>query len=137
MKNFEEIDHLVDSIISLKLPKNDFILFMNYHQKMETDIFFKTFGGGYILEASVPNAKNAERKVDCFVYRGITFYIVETGWYDQEPHTHNWAETKSFFGDSGAYVLTRWCNNCGKTETFHGTDKRWVSTGYLKDCNRL
>lgn len=137
MKSLDELHALATFIITNKLPK-DQIIFLTLLQRLETDRFLKNLGSSGVLQM---NYKDTDVKCDTLHYGGITFYLIDTGYADKEPHMHDWAESKTYFGgkpdeipEGAPYILSRYCENCGRTETYHGTEKRWIKTGYLKDC---
>ena len=81
MKNFKELDALVDSILTIRLKKPDFgnehILYMNVEQKKETDLFLKSISQNAISSSFIPFTSI---NVESFIYRNENFYIVETGY---------------------------------------------------------
>lgn len=128
MKSFKELDAIVGVCLAAKLPK-EHTLFMGTKEKIETDVWLRELSG--TLESKFPNS---DIKCDTLRYAGFTFYLVDTGYADEEPHYHDWVESKTYIMDTDYYILSRYCADCKKTETYHGKEKRWIETGYIKKC---
>lgn len=140
MKSFKELDAIAEFIISNKLPK-EHIIFQNAYQHIQTSMFLKGLGSYGVASGKY---KNTSLECDIVVYGAVTFYFVNTGYFDKVEETHNWVESKTFFKEntndkidpSDKYILSRYCNCCGKTETYHGSKQKWVETGYITICKK-
>jgi len=85
MKSFEELDCLVDCIISNKLDqisnfsKKEFVLFLNNRQKKELDEFLKPIGSASTVKLFLPETDSI---CGMITYRNFKFFIFETGYCD-------------------------------------------------------
>lgn len=80
MKSFKELEAIIKILIENRMPK-EHMLFMDVKEKTETDSWLKNIGSSGVIKFKF---KDTDFKCDKIVYAGFTFYLVDTGYVDEE-----------------------------------------------------